>query len=112
MVVLVAVGGRDVEVGIDVSVDLGVKDGTGVEVEVGSSRRGSRVKVGSIRKPNMEKGVAVVCTVETDRSVTTTTAVGEETWLPVTGNTIGLGTISPRKLAARATAVLFILVYD
>lgn len=83
-----------------------------MEVDVGPSGRGSRVAVGLNRKPSSENGVDVLSTVDTARSVTTTVGVGLDPSLPVTGITIGLGTISPMILPARATAVLFMLPYD
>lgn len=108
-------GGRVVGVNEGVRVvasGLGVNVGTGVEVGAGPSGRDSRVAVGLKRKPNNENGVDVVWTVDTARSVTAMVGVGLEPSLPVTGITIGLGIISPIILAARATAVLFILPYD
>lgn len=104
--------GTRVNVGLGVEVGLGVNVGTGVEVGAGPSGRDSRVAVGLKRKPNNENGVDVVWTVDTARSVTAMVGVGLEPSLPVTGITIGLGIISPIILAARATAVLFILPYD
>ena len=98
--------------GIRVEVGLGVNVGAAVEVGVGPSGRVSRVAVGLNRKPSSENGVDVLSTVDTARSVTTTVGVGPDPSLPVTGITIGLGIISPMILAARATAVLFILPYD
>lgn len=104
--------GLGVDVGLSVDVGIGVKVGTGVEVGAGPSGRDSRVAVGLNRKPSSENGVDVFWTVDTARSVTATVGVGLDPSLPVTGITIGLGIISPMILAARATAVLFILPYD
>ncbi|HEX5840340.1 MAG TPA: hypothetical protein VFY26_21050 [Anaerolineales bacterium] len=104
--------GLGVEVGLSVEVGIGVNVGTGVEVGAGPSGRDSRVAVGLNRKPNNDNGVGVVWTVDTARSVTATIGVGLDPSLPVTGITIGLGIISPMILAARATAVLFMLPYD
>lgn len=104
--------GIRVDVGLGVEVGLGVNVGAAVEVDVGPSGRGSRVAVGLNRKPSSENGVDVLSTVDTARSVTTTVGVGLDPSLPVTGITIGLGTISPMILPARATAVLFMLPYD
>lgn len=104
--------GVRVDVGLGVELGLGVLVGTGVEVGVGPSGRVSRVAVGLNRKPNNEKGVDVFWTVDTTRSVTAMVGVGPDPSLPVTGITIGLGIISPMILAARATAVLFMLPND
>jgi hypothetical protein len=96
---------------------MGVRVGTWVAVWVGGSTRGSRVRVGSKKSENREKGVVVVSiSPETTRRVTT--IVGEESGIgmgvefPVTGMTMGLGIMSETISNASAAAVLFISAKD